>query len=94
VKEFLLRFFSKNIEKGAPSLYNNSNQTKLKGGTPYGYYNWKKIDFKSNLKINFNGSDLTSNSGMLMMQMIYGLIFHFRLYWENKFWLLNLLFQD
>ncbi|TDP12461.1 hypothetical protein C8C79_1275 [Halanaerobium congolense] len=54
----------------------------------------KKVNFKSNLKINFNGSDLTSNSGMLMMQMIYGLIFHFRLYWENKFWLLNLLFQD
>ncbi|TDX35114.1 hypothetical protein C7954_1667, partial [Halanaerobium congolense] len=35
----------------------------------------KKVNFKSNLKINFNGSDLTSNSGMLMMQMIYGLIF-------------------
>jgi len=28
----------------------------------------KKMDFKSNLKINFNGGDLTSDSGMLLFK--------------------------
>jgi len=52
-ERILLRFFSKNIENGAPFLYNNSNYTKLKVGTPCGYYIWKKDGFQVKFKNKF-----------------------------------------
>ena len=47
-----LNFFSINVEKGALILYNNSIQTTHKGGLHVDTISEKRMNFKSNLKLN------------------------------------------